>query len=463
MAKEVIMPKFGFTQEVGVIVAWLKNEGDEVEAGDPIMEVETDKITMEVEAPATGILAGVRGQPGDAIPVTEIIAYILAPGEALPADSPSAQPAAPAPTSTAPEASMPPASATPLAERIARVEQIDLAQVPGSGPRGKVTKRDIETYRLQPEVADTPNGHDGRRVRATPAARRIAHEAELSLASVAGSGPRGRIQADDVRTALAVQTSAPASVSLTPVMAQLAQLAQPAPASPAPASGNRRPFSNMRRAIARNLQTSWQQAPHITFQTAVDMSRAQDLVRTAAGLAPEGIKVTLTAVILKATAWTLRRHPLLNSYIGQDEIVVQDEINLGLAVALDEGLIVPVIRNADQRGVIDLATETQRLSQAARQNKLRPDDMTGGTFSVSNLGMFNVTRFTAIINPPQVAILAIGRTQRVFVPDEDDQPVVRPMAELTLSVDHRAVDGADAARFLSTLASGLSNPEQIIL
>jgi pyruvate dehydrogenase E2 component (dihydrolipoamide acetyltransferase) len=223
------------------------------------------------------------------------------------------------------------------------------------------------------------------------------------------------------------------------------------------------PFNNMRRIIARNLQKSAQEAPHIYFQAEVDMTEANMLVAYANANAPEGIKVTLTALITRAVAWTLRRHPLINSHLNGEEILVMSNVNIGIAVALEEGLIVPVVRDADRKGIYDLASEIRALGQTAQAGKLGLDQIQGATFTISNLGMFGVDRFTAIINPPQVGILAVGRTRKQFVPDDDDQPVLRPMTTLTLSVDHRAIDGAVAARFIGDLAQALMHPERILL
>lgn len=455
MAKEIIMPKFGFTQEVGKVVAWLKQEGDFVEAGDPIMEVETDKVVMEIEAPATGYLAGLKVAAGDEVPVTEVIGYILAEGETLSPSSASAV-ASPLPSNPPPKPAETPTvttKATPLAQRIAQTEAIDLATVVGTGPQGRVTKRDVEQA-LASSTAPTIG-----KVRATPAARRVARERNIGLERVVGTGPRQRVQARDV---LAVPVAPP------PTTAPAVELAVPPPASSAPeVNGSpqavRLPFSGMRRAIARNLQASWQAAPHIFFTADADLTAAQSLVQLASKTAPEGIKVTLTAVILRATAWALTRHPVINSHIGTDEIIQYEQVNLGMAVALENGLVVPVIQQADQLGVIELAAEVARLSTAAKAGKLRPDDLTGGTFSVSNLGMYPVKQFTAIINPPQVGILAVGRAQRVFVPDDNDQPTLKSLVSLTLSVDHRAVDGATAAAFLGDVVAALAQPEMMLL
>lgn len=433
MAKAVIMPKFGFTQESAQIVRWLKQAGETVEQGDPIAEVTTDKVNMEVEAPASGVLDGLRFAEGETVPVTEVIAYIRAASEQLepPTASRGPQPAAASPTVVA---SAPPtvarSSATPVAEKMARDKGVDLSTLTGTGPGGRVTKRDVEAATVE---ADKP--------RAVPAARRAARELGVPLAEVAGSGPRGRIQSEDVRAAHAAAVSAAGSAGARTI-----------------------PLTGMRRTIATRLQQSYQQSPHIFFDAAIDATALEALrARANARLPKDAPRVSVTAIIAKACAWALGRHPLLNSRLEGDAIVLLDDIHLGIAVALDEGLIVPVVRDAPRKGLAQLAADIADLAERARANRLRPNDVLDGTFSISNLGMFGVDRFTAIINPPQTAILAVSATRKQVVPDEHDQPVVRPMLTVTLSADHRVVDGAVAARFLKDLRDGLEQPALLMV
>ncbi len=443
MAKAVIMPKFSMTQETGTIITWLKEAGETVEKGDPIAEVETDKVNMEVEAPADGILAGLRYGPGDVVPVTEVIAYILAEGEALPeGEPPPAQPEAAPPTS----AQGAPVSASPLAQRIAAAEGVDLADVPGTGPGGRVTRSDVERYLEAGERPADGRGDHGR-VRATPAARRIARESGVELAAVSGSGPRGRVQAADVAQQ-AAQVPPPDRLA-------------PPPEAPAPEII---PLQGMRRTIAERMQASYQQAPHILFTRKIDMSAAIAFREFANQRTPEGDPtVSMTALIVQAVAWTLRQHPAVNAWFRHDQIERVPEVHIGVAVALEEELIVPVVHHADRKGLHQIGADVAGLAERARAGQLRPDDVTGGTFTVSNLGMFGIDHFTAIINPPQVAILAVGRIAKRFVPDENDQPVVRPLMTVTLAVDHRALDGAMAARFVTTLREALENPATLLL
>lgn len=439
MAKPVFMPKFGFVQEESTIVQWLKKEGDVVEKGDPIVEVTTDKINMEVEAPADGILGGIRYHAGDEVPVTEVIAYILAEGEEVPqVDEPVPAAAEPsvgegAPVGTQPES---PVAATPVARRLADAESVDLAQVVGSGAGGKITREDVAQFVA---ARGRPTMGDGK-LRATPAARRAARERGLDLATVVGSGPQGRIQRADVERSAAMSI---------PIVAGEPTII---------------PLEGMRRTIAERLQAAYQQAPHITFTLDIDMSKAIAFRDYANERVPEGQpRVSMTAVLVRACAWALRQHPLLNSYLRGERIYVMPDVNVGVAVALEEGLIVPVVRDADRKGLVQIGAEVVDLSTRARANRLRPEDVADGTFTVSNLGMFGIDRFTAILNPPQVGILAVGRIAKRFVPDEDDQPVARPMMTVTLVVDHRVVDGALAAQFVATLRDALEEPTRLLL
>lgn len=420
--KTVIMPKFGFTQEDAQLVRWLKQAGQTVEQGEPIAEVTTDKVNMEVEAPASGILTGLRAKAGDTVRVTAVIAYILAPGETPPPEPGSA----PQPAASSPAQDPARAQVSPVAARLAAEQGVDTRQVAGSGLGGRITRRDVEAYLAG----------DGK-VRATPAARRAARELGVPLDATPGSGPRGRVQAGDVRAA------------------------EPVP----PAAGvNIIPLAGMRRTIAARMQRSAQEAPHVTFEADVDVSAAEALrERANRQLAQGQSRVSLTAIIARAAAWALGRHPLLNSRLEGENILVLAGIHLGIAVALEEGLIVPVVRDADRKGVLQLAAEIADLSERARRGRLLPNDVAEGTFTLSNLGMFGVDRFTAILNPPQAGILAIGRVSRRVVPDEADRPVVRPTLTITLSADHRMVDGALAARFLADLRAGLEQPGLMVM
>jgi len=451
MATPVIMPKLEMAQETSTVIEWLKEEGERVEKGEPLLVVETEKVTVEIESPASGILAGVRVGPGQVVPVTEIIAYILQPGEELPEETAAAM--APLPPSLHP-APKPAVAATPVAQRLAESEGVDLSTIEGTGPGGRITKADVGAALARPLVEPPPE-----KVRATPAARRIARGRDIELATVTGSGPRGRIQAGDVL----MFTPAPAIV--------------PAPAAEII------PLQGMRRTIAERMTTSYQTAPHITFTVRVDMTEFEEArARLNAKAEAAGqLRVSATALIVKAVAWALKRHPWLNSALRQssgqalynEEIHLLPEINVGVAVALppsfpphgrDEGggLIVPVVHQADRKGVAEIAAKVNDLAARAREGQLAPSDVAGGTFTVSNLGPFGIEQFTAIINPPQAAILAVGATRPEPVVDEEGRVVVRPVMRMTLSADHRIVDGVVAARFLTDLQQALEAPTLLL-
>jgi len=438
MPVPVINPKLEMAQETATIVEWLKQEGEPVEKGEPLLTVETDKVTVEVESPASGILAGVRAMPGQVVPVTEVIAYILQPGEEL--GESASQPVSESPTIPIYQSSYP---ATPVAQRLAAAAGVDLGALEGKGKRGKITKADVMAA-----AAEDLAGPG--KVRATPAARRIAREMGVDLQVVAGSGPRGRVQAADVAP------SPPRGGG------------GGGPPAPSPDLGRGEavvvPLAGMRRMIAERMTASYREAPHITFTVRVDMSgfeqvRAQFNAKAQVTGQP---RASVTALIVKAVAWALKRHPYLNSTLDGDEIHLLPEVNVGVAVALEEGLIVPVVHDADRKSVGEIAAEVHGLTARARQGRLAPADVAGGTFTVSNLGPFGIEQFTAIINLPQAAILAVGATQQEAVVGEDGQVVARPVMRMTLSADHRIVDGAVAARFLSDLREALEAPALIL-
>jgi pyruvate dehydrogenase E2 component (dihydrolipoamide acetyltransferase) len=444
VAKPVIMPRFGMTQEEATIVEWLVKEGDYVEPDDPIAEVTTDKVNMEVPAPAEGYLGGLRYNVGDTVPVTQVIAYILAEGEQAPPPESDPKPQVEAateepekPTVPAPEG----VKITPVAMRVAEAQSVPLAEVTGSGSDGRITRADVEAY-LSTDVTAVPV--DSATVRATPAARRVARERRLDLSHIPGSGPRGRVQEADVLGFAPTAIPTPSfSVTGEPVLV---------------------PLEGMRKTIADRMQASAQEAPHITFTLDVDMSRAIAFRKSAnERLQQDQTKVSMTALIVKLLAWALRRHPFMNAYMRQDGILLLPNVNIGVAVALESGLIVPVVRDADQKGLYLLAQEITDISERARTGQLLPDDVSDGSFTLSNLGMFGIDQFSAIINPPQVGILAVGRTIDKFIPDEHGQPVLRPMMSITLSADHRAVDGAQAGAFIADVRAALEEPASVML
>jgi pyruvate dehydrogenase E2 component (dihydrolipoamide acetyltransferase) len=432
------------TQEEATIVEWLVNEGDHVDPDDPIAEVTTDKVNMEVPAPTAGYLGGIRFKVGDTVPVTKVIAFILEKGEEPPAYE--EEPPSPVQTAvTEPEATTDVsmnASATPVAKRMAEAQGISLTQVQGSGRDGRITRADVESFLTTTPSMATVESTD---LRATPAARRVARERKLDLGQITGSGPRGRVQEMDVVKFKPVGVTTPPSYSISgePVFV---------------------PLEGMRKTIAERMQASAQQAPHISFTLDVDMTRAIAFRKSVNERLPaDQVKVSMTALIVKLTAWALRRHPFMNAYMRDDGVLLLPNVNVGVAVALESGLIVPVVRNADQKGLYQIATDVDDISLRARNEQLLPDDVADGSFTISNLGMFGIDQFTAIINPPQIGILAVGRTIERFVPDGQGQPVLKPLMSITLSADHRAVDGAQAGNFIADLRSALEEPASIML
>ncbi len=439
MATEMILPKVDMDQETGTIVEWKKHNGDMVDQGEIILVIETDKVAIDVEAPASGTLEGISAAPGDVLPIGTTIAWVLEPGETLPeqpAETRAVEKAEPenqkSPADPAPAAS----EATPVAKKIAAAEGVDLSSITGTGADGKITRSDVEAA-LDKRSADPVAG----RIYATPAARRIARENEVDLTSISGTGPKGRIQAADVASA-PKQISSPVTTSLTSSEDRVV------------------PMDLMRKRIAERMASSFQTIPHIHFSADIDMTRFIE-ARSALNAKAEKLghnRISATALLVKLTASVLRGHPYLNAKLQGDNIILLGEINIGVAVALEEGLIVPVIHNADQKGISQLAAEVYDLSSRARVNELSPADVSRGTFTVSNLGPYGVQQFDAIINPPQAAILAIGATIRKPVVLEDDTIAPRPVMSITLSADHRIVDGAVAAEFMADLQMTLENP-----
>ena len=437
MPKEVIMPALGMAQDEGVLLRWLKKEGEMVQAGEPLMEVATDKVDVQVEAPASGLLTAVTAQEGDEIPVGQVIALIAAEGEELPAKPVSA----PLATDIEGSEGEPPAQSvpsesrvpSPVAARMAAQHGIDLADVPAVG--GRISREDIEAHMRTAGA--------GVRVLASPKARRLARERGIDLASLAGNGPQGAVLAADVP--LAVQ---PPTESITQP--------QPVPA-PAARPPDQPTVSRMWQIMAQRLTASWTSVPHFYLVREVDATGLQGWRSLLASKTPDRVKVTYTDLLTKLTALSLARFPRLNASWRDGEILFNPDINIGLAVAVPEGLLVPVVHKADQLQVEDIAAHRTDLVARANRAALMPDDFAGGTFTISNLGMYGVDAFNAIVNPPQAAILAVARiTDRVVA--VDGQPAVRPMLTLTLSCDHRAVDGVMAAQFLDALAALIEEP-----
>jgi pyruvate dehydrogenase E2 component (dihydrolipoamide acetyltransferase) len=447
----VVMPKMGDTMEEGKILAWRKKVGDPVARGDSLAEIETDKVNIEAESFAEGVLRKILVQEGESAPVGAPIALVGAPDEALPDDDtrgPSAHPAqAPQEPATQREPATVGAAYQPVREP--------------AGTNGGANGASSTVAAPATEAAG--------RVFISPIAKRIAQEHHLDIARISGTGPNGRIIKDDVE-ALLTQQEAPAATPVAqPAVQPMPQTpAQPVAPVPAAAEGEEVEvvaLSAMRKTIARRLQQSMQTAPHFYLTLSIDMTKLAELRATIneyAETLPEPVKVSINDLIIKGVALALVRVPQVNVSFDGERLLLKKHINVGVAVALEQGLIVPVIRDANTRGVLDLARESRRLVDAARTGKLKPEEFQGGTFSVSNLGMFEIEEFTAVINPPESAILAVGAIQPTPVV-VDGQVVVRDRMKVTLSVDHRALDGATGARFLQELKRLLESPMGLLV
>jgi pyruvate dehydrogenase E2 component (dihydrolipoamide acetyltransferase) len=330
---------------------------------------------------------------------------------------------------------------------MAAIEGVDLDVLEGSGPAGKITRQDVRRF-LESQVKPDGAPVHPNKVRATPGARRVAKEHQIDLMRVIGTGFQGRIQGNDVQAYLEQQKTAAG-----PALEQVLEAPHPTPqvfeAGKAPTVIH---LDRMRLTIGQRMQVSVQQIPHIMLSIDIDMSRAVSMRAALNTRIPTGQpQISMTAVLVKACAAALHENPNLNSYLLGDQLHVYPDANVGVAVALEGGLIVPVVHQASEKSLFQVGAEIADLSKRARDGKLKPEDVDGGTFTLSNLGMFGIDHFTAIINPPQVAILAAGQISRRFIPDEEGKAVVRSMMTVTLSVDHRVIDGAGGARFLNTL------------
>jgi pyruvate dehydrogenase E2 component (dihydrolipoamide acetyltransferase) len=457
LAKEIIMPALGMAQETGTLLTWHKREGDMVNKGELLMTVATDKTDVEIEAPANGILRGVTLKEGEDAPVGQVIAWLLAAGEAIPGakqNGPAAPATPAAPAAQPTTAPMAPLPATPVAARMAAEHGIDLRLIKASGDR--IQKEDVLAYLAEQDKPTQPatTGAVNGKVLASPKARRLATEQGVDLATVTGSGPDGAIiAADVVAAAQAKPVAAPAVVEAAPITQS------PITQSPAAQPTEAIPMSRPWRIMAQRLQQSWTTVPHFYLERDVNASALGQWRK--ALQARSSAKITYSDLMVKTVAAALRKHPRLNASWQNEQIIGNAEINVGLAVAVEDGLLVPVVHNADRLGLAEIAARRIDLVEKAQSGKLPPADLTNGTFTISNLGMFGVERFNAIVNPPQAAILAVGAIVDRVVP-VNGQPAVQPMMTLTLSCDHRIVDGARAAQFLQTLISYIEEPLSIL-
>ncbi len=434
MPTNVIMPALEMAQETGKVVRWLKSPGDKVRKGEPILEIETDKVTVEIEAPASGVLANVTAREGDVVPVGQTIAVI---GEEAGAAAVTAAPATP-PAAAAPSSAS--VKASPLARKLAEQHGVDIAKIKTAS--GRVEKADVLAHveSLKAPAAAAGNGGGARLVAASPKARRLAGERGLDVSELRGTGPHGAVLAADVRET----------------------------APPSPAAGRGRGggtveaapgVSTVWRIMAERMTQSWTTAPHFYLVREVNASRLISWRDRAKQKIPN---LTYTDLLVKTVAAAIAQNPRVNVSWKDGTIVQHPDVNIGLAVAIEDWLVVPVIHRADTLTLAEIAERRSDLSTRAQAGKLRPADIQAGTFTISNLGMYGVDAFNAIVNPPQAAILAVGRiADRVVA--VSGQPAVQPAMVLTLSCDHRAVDGARGATFLSALADLVEEPLALLV
>ena len=417
MAVSVVMPALEMAQETGKLVSWLKKEGEPVKKGEMLLEVETDKAVVEIEAQSDGVLGGVTAKIGDVVPVGQTIAWLLKPGESVPQQ-----------------------------EAHVQTGRTGAAAVPASAPAGASAA----------QAPAEPASAAGARI--SPKARKLAREHGVDIAKVKGSGPGGEILADDIMKASAsAATASPAAAGA----AASAVSAKPASAPPAPSPGTTGPadaITSIGRIMAERTTQSWTTVPHFFVSRDVDAS-ALNAARKALLPAVErshAVKATHTDLLVAAVARALRQHPRMNASWSNGSITLNQDVNVALAMAVENAVITAVIKGADKLSIGDIAKQRSQLADRARANKLQPADISGATFTISNLGMFSVDAFTAIIVPPQAGILAVGAiTDRVVA--VDGMIGVRPMLNLTLSSDHRLIDGASAARFLNDVVVAIGD------
>src|SRR3954462_9513410 len=422
MATEIKLPRLGQGMEAGTIVKWLKAEGDKVEKGEPLYELDTDKVTQEVEADASGVLLKIAVSSGE-VEVGKTIAVIGEQGEEVAAD----------------------VEEKPSGDGGGAQKVDEDAQEEGSPARAREQDRE-QGRRASSGMAEQvtkirqPSADNGGRVKASPLARRIARERGIDLSAVAGTGPDGRVVAEDVERSAAA--AGPAQLTV--------------PAAAAGEGVEVQQFSSMRKTIARRLTEAWQ-APVFQLGITVDMGRALEVRKRLVDLHGDGAKPTVTDLLTKVCAMALMRHRAVNALYKGEAIELHPTANVGIAVAIPNGLVVPVIQGCERQTIPELAAARAELVDRARSGKLQQSDLDGGSFTISNLGMFGIERFIAVLNPPQAAILAVGSIEDRVVPI-DGAPAVRPRMELTLTCDHRAVDGATGAEFLRDVKTFLEEP-----
>ena len=435
MATQVTLPRLGQGMETGTIVRWLKSEGDQVEKGEALYELDTEKVTQEVEADKSGVLLKILAQEGEEIEVGKAIAVIGSEGEQVEGDE--AETEARVPPGTEEDETpgrLEPGETEPGVEKPAEAPAREDERERG---RERREAEDAPTQISRPD--DGAAATDGGRLKASPLARRIAKEHGIELARIQGTGPEGRIVAEDVERAAAAPAPAPTLAPAAPAEVEVVKLSQ------------------MRRTIARRMSEAWQ-TPHFQIAMSADMTAAIRLREALVARTEEGApRPTYSDILTKACAHALMRHRDMNAHFGGDEVRLFPSANIGIAVAIPHGLVVPVIPSCERRTVAEIAAARVDVVARAREGKLTNEDLENGTFTISNLGMYGVERFVAVLNPPQAGILAVGGIEERAVVD-DGELVIQPRMEMTLSCDHRSVDGATASEFLRTVKEFLEEP-----
>jgi pyruvate dehydrogenase E2 component (dihydrolipoamide acetyltransferase) len=448
MATKVIMPKLSPTMEEGQISRWLKKEGDKVSMGEPLAEIDTDKATMEMQALANGVLRKILINEGQAAPLGQLIAVIGEPDEDIAAMLAEAPAAAPPPQKQeqgpVKQEQEQPAPAPPP-------PQAKAAAAASSAPQPQPSNVDAKVDGGQPQAAAS----GGARMIVSPLAARMAADAGIDLRSLQGSGPGGRIIKRDIEAAISQPKPAPAPQ-------QFPRAVEPGQFQQAAASPYRdEPASEIRKTIARRLVTSLGPVPHFFLTTDIEMDRAAEMRKGINALDPD-LKISINDIVIKVTAAALMQHPEVNASFQEKFVRYYEHADIGVAVAIEDGLITPVVRAANQKSLSQIAAEVRELAERARSRKLKPEEYTGATFSISNLGMFGIDEFTAVINPPEGAILAVGAmTAKPVV--RDNAMVIRQMMRVTMSCDHRVIDGATGAKFLQTFKKILENPLYLVV
>lgn len=441
MATQVVMPKLSPTMEEGQLSRWLKKEGDSVSMGEPIAEIDTDKATMEMQALGSGVLRKILIGEGETAPLGQLIAVISEPDEDISAILAEAG-----------------SNKTTSAESGKETDKAN-EQPTGNEQRATSASQGLVSHSGN-GAGEASQESDGGRLVVSPLAARMAAEAGINLRSLRGSGPGGRIVKRDVEEAMKAPHPTSTPTKIPAVMTRNRQPLNEAEVV-GPSAYREEPMSEMRRVIALRLVTSLGPVPHFFLTTEIEMERAAEARALINELDPES-KISLNDLIIKVAALSLIQHPQVNASFQDKSVRYYEHADIGVAVAIEEGLITPIVRSADRKSVVQIAAEVRELAGRARARKLRPEEYTGASYSISNLGMFGIDEFTAIINPPEAAILAVGAMSPKPVV-RDGNVVVRQMMRVTMSCDHRVIDGATGARFLQTLKQMLENPLSMVV